>query len=77
MESDLIDFRLTVGSLASKPEKLIHILDGAVIEEFVWSAQSVIVKKGRVTPAFLCLKCWQVLRFVMAFYFKMSRECHV
>jgi hypothetical protein len=29
------------------------------------------------TPAFLCLKFWQVLRFIMAFYFELQRECSV
>ena len=38
--SDLIDFYLS-GFLTPKPEKLILILDGVGIEEFVWSAQSV------------------------------------
>ena len=29
------------------------------------------------TPAFLCLKFRQVLRFVMGFYFQLQRECNV
>ena len=33
--------------------------------------------QSRVTQAFLCLKFWQVLRFVMVFYFQLQRECNV
>ena len=31
----------------------------------------------RVTPAFFCLNCWQLLRVFMAFYFQLQRECNV